>query len=122
MTVWKPTTTGQPRRAPAASCAGIPPVRNGACPQARTDHGARWDHRVGVSGRRTGAAIGPTVCARGRNTLAARFTIEVVLAHPRFGALGQCARPPVLAILAIAAGPSGFPTPGGRSSVPREAL
>ena len=47
----------------AASCAGIPPVRNRAWPQARTDHGARWYHRVGVSGRRTGAAIGPTACA-----------------------------------------------------------
>src|SRR5262249_25313023 len=64
----------------ATGCAGISPVRNRAWPQVRADHGARWYHRVGVSGRRTGAAIGLTVCARGRNTHAARFTIEVVLA------------------------------------------
>jgi hypothetical protein len=97
-------------------------VRNRAWPQARTDHGARWDHRVGAPGRRTGAAVGPTVCARGRNTYAARFTIEVALASPPIRGPGQCARPSAFAIVAIAAGPPGFPSPGGRSSVPGEAL
>ena len=41
--------------------------------------------------------------------------------HPGFGALGQCARPSALAILAIMARPSGFPTPADRGSVPMEA-